>query len=451
MPVFQVTKGLDIPIAGEPEQTVHDGRPVDTVAVLARDYIGSKMRLVVEPGERVRAGQAIMAHRSYPELRTVAPVSGTITAINRGEKRALQSVVVTRDDGDDSPPFESYSANAGRSRDGARALLLEAGLWSALRTRPFSRMPEPDSAPHSIFVTAIDTQPLAPDMDVVLRGREEDFARGLEVLAQLTDGPVFMCCRAGSPLAAQRRGNAKIRVAEFTGKHPAGTVGYHIHVLDPVHRGKTVWHIGAQDVVRVGRTFATGMPDASHVVALGGPLVTSPRLVRTVLGASLADLLRGQVAEGPARVISGSVLTGDRAEGDVLGYVGRFHQQVSVIAEGTTREFLGWMAPGARAYSALPAFVSSLLPKRRFALDTAMHGSRRAMVPIGAYERVMPMDLMPTHLLRALTVGDVEWAEELGVLELDEEDVALCTFVCPGKYEYGPALRRTLSTLAAES
>lgn len=450
MPVFQVTKGLDIPIAGEPDQTVHDARTVDTVAVLARDYVGSKLRLVVEPGERVRAGQAVMTHRSYPELRLVAPVSGTVAAVHRGDKRALQSVVVARN-GDEPHTLAAFSPNAGRNRDGARALLFESGLWAVLRTRPFSRMPEPDSAPHSIFVTALDTQPLAPNVDVVLHGRDDDFERGLDVLTQLTDGPVFLCCRAGSPLAAPRRTNTKIRVAEFTGKHPAGTVGYHIHVLDPVHRGKTVWHIGAQDVARVGHLFATGMLDASHVVALGGPCVTTPRLLRTVLGASLAELLHGEVADGPSRTISGSVLTGDRAEGEALGYIGRFHQQVSVIAEGTTREFLGWMAPGARTFSALPAFVSSLLPKRRFALDTAMHGSRRAMVPIGAYERVMPMDLMPTHLLRALTVGDVEWAEELGVLELDEEDVALCTFVCPGKYEYGPALRRTLATLAAES
>lgn len=455
MPVFQVTKGLDIPISGEPRQSVEEGPPVSTVALLARDYVGTKARLAVEPGARVHRGQPLFSSRAYPAVRFVSPATGTVAAVNRGEKRALQSVVIdldaSADASGDVTAFESFSANAAATRDSARALLLESGLWTALRTRPFSHVPDPASTPHSIFVTAIDTQPLAPDVDVVLKGQEEAFSRGLHVLTRLTDGPVYVCRRPGSSVAIDLKGQPQLRVAEFSGKHPAGTVGYHIHVLDPVHRSKTVWHIGAQDVVRIGALFATGTLDVTHVVALGGPRVTSPRLVRTRLGASTTQLLAGGLHDGPSRVISGSVLTGDRADDAIHGYVGRFHQQVSVVSEGTTREFLGWMSPGAGKYSALPAFLSSLLPRRRFDLDTGVHGSTRAMVPIGAYERVMPMDLMPTHLLRALTVGDVGWAEELGVLELDEEDVALCTFVCPGKYEYGSALRRTLTTLAAEA
>ncbi len=451
MPVFQVSKGLDIPISGEPRQSVEEGPSISTVALLARDYVGTKARLLVEPGHQVRLGQPLFSSRAFPEVRFVSPAAGTVAAVHRGERRALQSVVIDAGPTEEATPFEAFSPNAGATRDQARALLLESGLWTALRTRPFTHVADPSTTPHSIFVTAIDTQPLAPDVDVLLRGSEDSLARGLDVLARLTDGPVYLCRRPGSSVAVDLKGRPQLRVAEFTGKHPAGTVGYHIHVLDPVHRGKTVWHIAAQDVVRIGVLFATGRLDMTQVVALGGPRVKSPRLVRTRLGASLSQLLNGELHDGASRVISGSVLTGDRANETIHGFLGRFHQQVSVVSEGTTRELLGWMAPGARTYSALPAFLSSLLPRRRFDLDTGVHGSTRAMVPIGAYERVMPMDLMPTHLLRALTVGDVGWAEELGVLELDEEDVALCTFVCPGKYEYGSALRRTLTTLAAEA
>ncbi len=323
-------------------------------------------------------------------------------------------------------------------------------MWPAFRTRPFSRVPDPESVPHAVFVTALDTHPLAPDLDVVLSDRKEAFARGLRALTQLTAGTVHLCRKSGSTLG-DGGGIDRVRIAEFSGKHPAGTVGFHIHTLDPVNREKSVWHVGAQDVARIGHLFTTGTLDMSHVIALGGPRVSAPRLLRTTVGASVSGLTEGEIAAGgSARVISGSILTGDRTDDVAHDFLGRFHQQISAIDDGAQREFLGWMAPGSTSYSVLPAFLSALLPKRDRALSTAVNGSRRAMVPIGAYERVMPMDLMPTHLLRALALGDVEWAEELGVLELDEEDVALCTFVCPGKYEYGAALRRTLSSLAAE-
>jgi len=451
MSVHHVKQGLDIPISGAPAQTVSDAPRVSEVAVLNRDYHGLKARVLVEPGDNVRLGQPLLEHRSYPSVRFASPASGRVQAVHRGDKRALLSVVIAVDP-IEAPcvEFASYSSTAANSDSEVRALLLESGLWTALRTRPFSRVPAPDSRPHSLFVTAIDTHPLAPDITVALQGREEDFARGLAALKHLTDGPLFLCRSPGSSLGnsvTQRQG---VRVEEFSGKHPAGTVGYHIHVLDPVNRDKSVWHIGAQDVARFGGLLATGTLDTTQVIALAGPQVKAPRLLRTRIGASTRQLTHGELHDGTSRVISGSVLTGDVAQNDVLGFLGRFHQQLTVIAEGGAREFLGWMAPGANAYSALPTFISALMPAKRFNLDTSLHGSRRAMVPIGAYEEVMPMDLMPTHLLRALTVGDVEWAEELGALELDEEDLALCSFVCPGKYEHGAALRRVLTSISAE-
>ncbi len=451
MALHKVSKGLDIPLAGAPEQTVHAAAPVGRVALMVRDHVGLKARVLVEPGQPVRLGQPLLAHRLHAEVQFTAPASGRVEAVYRGEKRALQSVVVAVEGGGDEPhPFAAWRPGADAHRDSARALLLESGLWVAFRTRPFSRVPAPDAVPHAIFVTAMDTQPHAPDLAVALRGREGDVERGLRVLTRLTDGPVYLCRAAGATLGGAQGAIPRVQVEEFTGRHPAGTVGYHIHVLDPVHREKTVWHLGAQDVARIGHLFATGRLDPAVVVSLAGPQVLRPRLLRTRLGAAVPELVAGELREGPSRVISGSVLHGDVAADAVHGFLGRFHQQVSAVAERPVREFLAWMGPGTRAYSALPVFVSALARGRRVALDTRLHGSRRAMVPIGAYERVMPMDLMPTHLLRALTVGDVEWAEQLGALELDEEDLALCTFVCPGKYDYGPALRRTLSALAAE-
>lgn len=443
-----VSKGLDLPLSGAPEQVVSPAKKAALLGVLPGNHRGLNPRLLVEPGQTVALGQPLLADRKRPQITVVSPASGRVTAVNRGARRALLSVVIERDDSISPVTFASYSAKAGDSAEGVRALLLESGLWTALRTRPFTSVPDPDAKPRSIFVTALDTNPLAPRLEVALAGREADFERGLAVLKLLTDGPVYLCRAPGSSLGP---GSSGATVAEFAGKHPAGTVGFHIHTLDPVARDRSVWHVGAQDVARIGHLFATGTLDTSVVVALGGPCVQRPRLLRTTLGAHVGALVDGELAGGDVRVISGSVLNGERCTDDVLGFLGRFHQQVSVLPEATERRFLGWLEPGARAFSVVPAFLSALLPKKSYRFDTDLNGGIRAMVPIGAYERVMPMDLMPTHLLRAIAVGDVEWAEELGVLELDEEDVALCSFVCPGKYDFGSALRRTLDTIEAES
>lgn len=445
----KVSKGLDLPITGSPEQVVSPARKATLLGVLPGNHRGLNPRLLVEPDQTVALGQPLLVDRKRPQINVVSPASGRVVAVHRGARRALLSIVIEPDEKASDPvAFASYTAKAGDSADGVRSLLLESGLWTALRTRPFTSVPAPDDKPRSIFVTALDTNPLAPRVDVALAGREADFERGLAILKRLTEGPVYLCRAPGSSLGP---GSSGATVAEFSGKHPAGTVGFHIHTLDPVARDHSVWHVGAQDVVRIGHLFATGQLDTSVVVALGGPAVKRPRLLRTTLGAHVGSLVEGELEAGDVRVISGSVLNGERCMDDVLGFLGRFHQQVSVLPEATERRFLGWLEPGARAFSVMPAFLSALLPKKSYRFDTDLNGGIRAMVPIGAYERVMPMDLMPTHLLRAIAVGDVEWAEELGVLELDEEDLALCSFVCPGKYDFGSALRRTLDTIEAES
>lgn len=444
MTVYVARKGLELPIDGEPEQVLGEAPEPRRVAILGGDYVGLKPRLLVREGDRVALGQPVIEDRVGEGIPFVAPAAGRVAGIHRGAKRRFLSLVIEVE-GDEVVPL-SYEG-ADDSREKAIALLVASGLWTAFRTRPFSRTPLPATTPHSIFVTVVDSHPLAPRPELAIEGREEDLERGFAVLRRLTDGPVHLCIGEDSSIGA---GDSGAQISRFAGKHPYGTVGYHIHMLDPVHRDKTVWHIGYQDVLRVGRLFAAGHLDTTQVVSLAGPMVKRPRVLRTRLGAEMASLTEGELADGEVRVISGSVLSGQRAMGPAFGYLGRFACQVSVIAEGRERAFLGWTAPGRDRFSVIPTFLSSLLPRRRFSLNTNTNGSRRAMVPINVYERVMPMDLMVTHLLRAIAVEDPEWAEELGVLELDEEDVSLCTFVCPSKIDYGPALRRTLDAIEKE-
>ena len=442
---------------GEPEQKVAAGPPISSVAFIADDFPGLKPRMLVSVGDTVVRGQPLLEDRKIPGVWHTALGSGTVTSINRGDRRVLQSVVIELSEGErNGDPSDSEHLSF-RSRHGTpdqlrdaeiRALLVESGLWTAFRARPFSKVPAPESTPQAIFVTATDTNPLAASPEVILADRMEAFERGLRLIAKLTDGQTFLCVRGGSEIP--NRVDAPVAVEEFTGPHPAGTAGVHIHTLLPVSRTRTVWTIGYQDVVSVGRLFETGKLDIDRVIAVGGPPVLRPRLIRTRLGASVADLTRDETDESDVRWISGSVLAGKAAIQDVFRFMGRFDVQLSALREEREREFLGWAGPGKNKFSVIPVFVSRLLGKRAFALSTATHGSPRAMVPIGLYERVMPMDILPTFLLRALVVGDVEEAERLGCLELAEEDVALCTFVDPGKTDFGPFLRHNLEVIEKE-
>ena len=458
MGVHRIRKGLNLPILGEPEQRISDGKPTTRAALIGPDYVGLKPTMHVEEGQEVKRGQTLFEDKKNPGVFFTAPAAGKVIGIHRGERRAFQSIVIELNSrersgelaDEDYQPFSNYTGNdvSGLSRDQIRALLIESGLWTALRARPFGRIAQPDAAPKAIFVTAMDSNPLAPSMDVVLEGAEKDFERGLQALAKLVDGPVFLCKATGSKISPPP--HSGISVEEFDGPHPAGTPGLHIHLLAPVSRQKAVWHIGLQDVVAIGRLLQTGRLDVTRVVALGGPVVKQPRLVRTRLGASTDGLTAGELEDGENRVISGSVLSGRSAQGDVHGYLGRYAQQISVIKEDREREFLGWLNPGLNRFSATRAFLSWLTPGRKFAFGTSTNGSPRPMVPIGVYEKVMPLDIPATFLLRSLVVGDLEKAEQLGALELEEEDVALCAFVSPSKYDYGAYLREVLAAIEKE-
>ena len=463
MGAHHIKVGLDLPITGDPTQEIGDAPKVATVAIVAADYLGMRPAMEVKVGDVVKRGQLVFEDRKTEGVRYTSPAAGEIIAINRGERRALQSVVIKLTESevsgepteDELQAFESYTGEDADSlsREQVQALPVESGMWTSLRARPYSRVPSPSAeVAHSIFVTASDTHPLAPSVDAVMAGQEDDFARGLEVVAKLTEGKVFLCKTAGSKVSA---GDVKrVTVEEFSGVHPAGTVGLHIHTLDPVCREKVVWHIGYQDVIAVGKLFASGRLPVERIVSLAGPLVRKPRLLRTRVGAALEEIASKdelQETDGETRVISGSVLQGRTSAGDIHGYLGRYHQQVTVLGEPHEREFMRMLMPGFGVFSTIRAFLGSILPgTRKFPMNASANGSHRAMVPIGMYERVLPMDLMATHLLRAVLVNDTVFAETLGVLELDEEDLALCTFVCPCKNDYGSALRETLTMIEKE-
>jgi len=451
MAAHRITKGLDLPIAGDPQQAISPAPAIRHVALLGADYIGMKPKMEAKVGDRVKRGQLLFEDRKAPGVRFTAPAAGTVVAIHRGEKRAFQSMVIELDGSDDQVQFAAYTGTAPAQLDAdqVKALLLESGLWSAIRMRPFSRVPTADGTPRAIFVTAVDTNPHAPDVGVVLQGKEDDFKLGLTVLGKLAP-KVYLC--KSSKLQFSPTGIPNLQVEDFDGLHPAGNVGTHIHMLEPVDRARIVWHLGYQDVVAIGVLFATGQLDSRRVVSVAGPVVTRPRLIQAQLGVSLDELTAGELTPGENRIISGSVLAGRKAVGEVEGYLGRYHVQVSALLEGRQRELLGWLGPGTSKFSILPIYLGFLgrLFGKKFNMTTTTNGSPRAMVPIGMYERVMPLDIHPTFLLRSLLVGDTDRAIQLGALELDEEDLALCTFVDPGKADYGVILRKNLTEIEKE-
>lgn len=445
--MIKINKGLDLPITGAPEQSITDGPAVNSVAVVGTDYVGMKPTMAVKVGDRVKLGQVIFSDKKTEGVHYTAPGAGVVKAINRGDRRMLQSVVIELD-GDEAVEFNKYSAEqlSGLSREQVEENLIQSGMWTALRTRPFSRVPQPGSTPNSIFVTAMDTNPLAADPSVIIAEQKDAFVNGLTVLTKLSATTVYLCKAPGADIPTADG----VTVEEFAGVHPAGNAGTHIHYLDPVSQKKTVWTIGYQDVIAFGKLFTEGKLFTDRVVAITGPRAYRPGLVRTRLGASFTELLEGAQEGQHNRVISGSVWSGRAASGP-YAYLSRYTNQITILEEGDKREFMGWVVPGTNKFSVLNVFASFLNRSKKFDFTTTTNGSERAMVPVGQFEELMPLDILPTQLLRALVTGDIVSAMQLGCLELDEEDLALCTFACPGKYEYGPILRDNLTRIEKEA
>jgi len=448
MGITKIKKGLDLPIKGKPVQAIQKTKEPKKVALLGADYVGMKPTMEVAIGDKVKLGQLLFTDKKCPGVKYISPASGKVVEINRGDKRVFQSIVIEIDRSDEIT-FDHFPENELNGIDPAKvkSILIDSGLWTSIRVRPYSKVAVPETTPHSIFVTAMDTNPLAPSIEKVLEGREKDFQNGLKVLTRLTEEKLYLCKSPGENIPVIE--SEKLSVEEFDGPHPAGIVGTHIHFLDPVSRQKIVWYVNAQDVSAIGYLFTTGKLNVERIISLGGSQVKEPALIKTRIGASLEYITNGELTDGENRIISGSVLSGFQAH-DAVAYLGRYHQQVSVIAEDRKREFFGWVYPGLNLYSVMDVVLSKLIPNKTYDFSTSLHGGKRSIVPVGSYEKIMPLDIMPNYLLRSLAVDDVEEAEKLGCLELDEEDLALCTFVCPSKIDHGVNLRRNLTQIEKE-
>lgn len=446
--MIKIKRGLDIPLAGAPSGELDTAVTTRAAALLGADYHGMKPTMAVQVGDVVKRGDLLFTDKKCEGVRYTSPAGGRVSAINRGAKRAFQSVVVEID-GDEAASFEQYSAEAARelSAEAIKTQLIESGQWTALRARPFGRVADPATSPAGLFITAIDTHPHAPNPEQVIAREADAFELGQTLLANLVDCPVYLCAAPGAdmPQATHER----ISRHDFSGPHPAGLAGTHVHFLMGASAERIAWTIGYQDVIAVGRLFLDGALYVERVVALAGPSVSRPRLVLSRVGADLQALVAGEGEGDDARLLSGSVLGGRAVQSDTA-YLGRYHQQVALLPEGRERAFMGWLSPGVNKHSVMGIYLSSWFGSKPLAMSTNTNGSERAMVPVGAYEKVMPLDILPTQLLRALLVGDTETAQALGCLELDEEDLALCTYVCPGKYEYGGILRDNLTRIEKE-
>ncbi len=444
---FKIKKGLDIPLRGRPDERIEPAADVSSVAVLGDDYVGLKPTMLVREGDVVKRGTPLFEDKKNPGVSVVAPAGGKVSAINRGAKRALISVVIEVD-GDQAEVNEAArDADLNTvSADVVRESLQKAGLWTAFRTRPYGKVPAVDSAPSSIFVNCMDTNPLAVDPALIIEQRSSDFALGVGILNKL-GVPVYLCQEKSAKLPSIE--GTHVKTAQFEGRHPAGLSSTHVHFVDPVHGAKVVWTVGYQDVIAIGSFFTDGELDSKRYVALGGPLVNSPRVFETRMGANISAITEGKLADGKKRIISGSVLNGHVADG-TRDFLGRYDNQVSVIEEDDNRQFMGWIAPGVNKFSATSAFFSNILKPKNYNITSSQNGSPRAIVPIGVFERVMPLDILPTPLIKSILVKDTDSAQELGCLELVEEDLALLSFVDPGKHDFGPVLRSTLTQIERE-
>ncbi|OFZ26591.1 MAG: NADH:ubiquinone reductase (Na(+)-transporting) subunit A [Bdellovibrionales bacterium RIFOXYB1_FULL_37_110] len=442
--MITIKNGLNLPMAGNPVNLIDESKRSTRLAVMGDDYKGMRPQMLVEVGSRVEVGQKLFEDKKRPGVFITAPGAGEIININRGEKRKFESLLIKLASEEKSVAFKT---GLSQSAEEIRKGLVDSGLWTALRTRPYDKTPYIGTSPASIFVKAMDTNPLSFDPEIIIKKYEKNFYEGIGVLTKLTGGKVYVCVKKNSFIKGQ---DPQVLVKEFSGPHPAGNPGTHIHYLDPVSENKTVWHIDYQDVIAISKLFSEGKLWTTRYVALSGPHALNPRIIKTRLGASIDDLLSGEVkSPSETRVVSGSVLNGTGYFKE-KAYLGRFHHQITLLAEGNKRELFGWAMPGLHKFSVTNVFLSKWLLKKHLALNTSINGQHRNIVPVGSYEKVLPGDFLATNLLKSIMAKEIEDSINLGCLELSEEDLALCTYVCPSKSDFGKNLRELLDLIEKE-
>jgi Na+-transporting NADH:ubiquinone oxidoreductase subunit A len=445
--VYKIRKGLNINLAGKAEKFFGKTNPSEFYAVKPGDFHGLVPRLEVKEGSEVKAGATLFVDKNQPEVCFTSPVSGKVVSINRGERRMILEVVIQSDGLLEYESFRSGNP-LDLSPEEVAANLLKSGLWPAIKQRPYNIIANPKDTPKSIFISAFDTAPLAPDYDFVIQGAEADFQTGINVLSRLTTGKIHVNVSAEYPASPAFTKVQHAQTNYFRGPHPAGNPSVQIQQLDPINKGDIVWVVSPQDVIAMGRLFSRGVYDASKLIALTGSEVINPRYYRIIGGASIKSLVDGNVHKTEHRYISGNPLTGRRV--NHAGYLGYYDSQVTVLPEGDHFEFLGWAMPGFNKYSYSRSFWSWLFPDRSYLMDTNLNGGHRPFVITGLYERVFPLNVYPMQLLKAVLAEDVDQMERLGIYEVAEEDFALCEFVCPSKTEMQILIRKGLDLMKQE-
>ncbi len=451
-PVLNLRRGFDIKLEGEAEKQIDPGFLANTFAVQPGNFVGMLPipKVEVEVGQTVKAGDSLFYDKTRPDIKYVAPVSGEVIAVNRGEKRSIKEVVILADKNIQYREIPAFDLEKG-SREELVKLLIEFGGWSLIRQRPFNVVPDTNEIPRDIFISTFDTAPLAPDLNFVVEGKGEAFQKGLDVLNKLTEGKVYLGLdarqeQAPSPVFTQARGVEKYW---FTGKHPAGNVGIQIHHINPITTKGKVWVLGVQDVITLGALFSERRYNAERVIALTGVELKNPTYVRTYLGANIGELIKENLKNDHVRIISGDVLSGEKKE--ATEFLNFHDDQISVVEEGDYYEMFGWLLPLKPRPSLSWSYPNFLFPDVKFKADTNTHGEERAFVVTGQYEAVLPMDIYPQHLFKAILANDFEQMEGLGIHELSEEDVALCEFVCTSKQPLQQILRQGLDVIREQS
>ena len=444
--VIKLKKGLDIPLEGQPNARTIDAAACEYYALVPDDFHGIVPKVLVKAGDAVSVGTPLMCDKNNPALRFVSPVSGEVSAVTRGERRKVLDITVKSDGQMTQSATPATKPVGDLSADEIKELLLANGLFMFIKQRPYDIIATPTDTPRDIFVTAWDSAPLAPDFDYILAGREADLQTGIDVLCKLTAGSVYLGIRNGSPIHIKGA-----QTVAFEGRHPAGNVGVQIQHIAPVNKGETVWTLNAFDLLLIGRFFRTGKLDFSRTVALTGSEVKLPCYVRTILGARLDSIVGDNLipADYHRRYISGNVLTGVHAsEHD---YLRAYHSQVTVIPEGDDcHEMLGWALPGFGKYSASRSFFSWLAGRRQYRFDARLHGGERAIIMANEYDKVLPMDILPEFLIKAVIAFDIDKMENLGIYEVAPEDFALCEFVDTSKLPVQAIIREGLDRLRKE-
>lgn len=450
---FKITKGLDIPISGSAAPEVVSAGDSDYWSVNPNDFHGVVPRLLVQVGDAVKAGSPVFCDKNRPEIQFVAPVSGVITDIERGDKRKLLNILIKADHLDEFKPFPAQDPLK-LSKDEVQTVLLESGLWTVLKQRPYDTIADPKKSARDIFVTGFDSSPLAPDYDFILKGQGFDFQKGLDALTRLTEGTVYLSLSVQTK-AAELNDAARVEINRFDGPHPAGLVGVQINQIRPVNKSEVVYTLNALDVLSIGRLFNNGRVDLTRLIALTGPMVRKPMYVRCKPGINLQAIVKGAIyQEANLRYICGNALTGKQT--DSLLYLCADAHQLTVLKEGTgNHEMFGWVMPRLNLFSFSGTYytklVRRLMPNKTYEPDTRILGGERALIMSGEYEKVFPMDILPEHLTRACVSGNIERQEELGIYEVAPEDFALCEFICTSKTPVQEVVRKALDKLKTEN